>query len=83
MNYNAAARDGLRLGAVDVVRSARHVVINHHTRALVPDLDAELIDSTATRDLAIGRRQDEPVVARAVDSPAVSSGRNLVGFRKR
>ena len=48
-----AAADSLRVGRVNVVGSAHHIVIDHLCSA--PNLDSELIHAAASADLAATR----------------------------
>src|SRR6185503_14104615 len=76
MDHNAAAGNGLRAGLIDVV-TAGSIVVQNPARA--PNLDAELVHSTPAVDLAVGRREEEAEVARAIDGP----GTFVLGFRAR
>ena len=65
VDHDAAAADNLRIGRVHVVRSPRHIVIDHSRG--VPDFDPEFIHATTARDLAIGDRYQERVIAPTID----------------
>src|SRR5262245_21967991 len=70
LDNDAAAANGLRTRAVDVVTRAQYVVIHDRAGRLVPDFDAELINASTAGDLAICGREQETVVSRAVHGAA-------------
>src|SRR5207247_1537238 len=54
-DHDAAARDGLRLGSVDVFGGSRHVVIDNDAAIIdVPDLDPKLVHAASAGNLAVG-----------------------------
>src|SRR2546423_6928917 len=65
MDDNAAATQGLRVGAIKVVGTANDVVVNDTARPR--NLDAKLIDSTSAIGIAIRCGEPEVVAACSVD----------------
>jgi hypothetical protein len=65
MNYNAPGAQ-VR-GIVAAITSSQLVVIDNRVPSVfIPNLDAEFIDPTASINLAINRRKQEPVYAATV-----------------
>ena len=63
-NDTSAADDGRRIIVITV---SELIVINHGIRDFVPNLDAELILTSAAVDLSVNCRQHKPVFAAAVN----------------
>src|SRR5256885_9530309 len=63
---DAAAADGLGVGASHAVIGAHLVVVDNSART-VQDLDPELIHSPAATDVAVSRSQQEAVARHSID----------------
>ena len=67
MDNDASSTDSLWICSVDIIRLSEHVVIDNAIRCLIPNLNAELVNTAITADRTISGRQQEPIVACPVD----------------